>query len=120
MVDKVVTLTRTYSAGGATFSSVTLREPTYNEIFMSGIGEPQEWQPVPGGQALLTYPERVDAYMQILVRQPGYEYLSGLGTIDAIRLKAAVCDFFIGDPMRSSSQTSSSSASDGALQTSEE
>lgn len=120
MVDKVVTLSRTYPAGGKSFNSVTLREPTYNEIFMSGIGEPQEWQPVPGGHALLTYPERIDAYMHRLVIDPGYEHLSGLGTIDAIRLKDAVCGFFIADPTRSNSQTSSSSASDGAPQTSEE
>ncbi len=112
-MDKVVPLSRSYSVASKTFDSITLREPTYSDVYISGLGEPQEWQPVPGGQALLTYPERIDGYLQRLTVEPGYEFLARLAIADTLRLKDAVCAFFTESRTSSPSQTASSSGSDG-------
>ncbi|HXV31858.1 MAG TPA: phage tail assembly protein [Sinorhizobium sp.] len=118
MVEAV--LTKSYTVNGKTFDRVTLREPTYKDVYMDGLGQPREWQPVPGGQALLTYPERVDAYLQRLIVEPGYEYIHPLTAVDALRLEEATCGFFTERTAPSTPPTHSSSGLDGAQPTSSE
>jgi hypothetical protein len=109
-----VKLSKPYTAAdGRIFDTITLREPTYKDVFMDGLGQPREWQPVPGGSALLTYPERVDAYAQRLIVAPGYEFISGLGALDSLRLEEAICSFFTEQKAPETSETNSSSVSDG-------
>lgn len=115
-----VELSKTYSVGGKSFSKITLREPTYQDVYMDGLGQPREWQPVPGGSALLTYPEKIDAYAQKLIVEPGYEYIAGLSALDARRLEEGICDFFTEQKASPKSQTPSSSSSDGPQSTSSE
>lgn len=99
---------------GKAFQTVELREPTYKDVFMDGLGEPREWQPVVGGgAAMLVYPERVDQYLQRLVVSPGYEYLHLLDAVDSLRLQRAVCDFFREEPDASTLSMGLSSGSDG-------
>lgn len=93
---KIVTLTRQYEAGGTVFREVKLREPTYKEIFMEGRGRPQEWQRSDGGApVLITYPNAIASYVEILAVEPGIESLTRLGAIDSIRLEKAVTGFFL-------------------------
>ena len=109
-----VKLTKSYTAAsGTVFDTITLREPTYKDVFMDGLGQPREWQPVPGGHALLTYPERVDGYAQRLIQAPGYEFIASLSAVDALRLEEAICAFFTDRTTPQTSQTPSSSGSDG-------
>lgn len=90
-----VQLSKEYTVGGSRFSEVVLREPTYADIFMSGLGEPAEWQPIgAGGMGRIVYPERVDAYLQRLVKEPGYELIAVLSSRDALKLRDEVLGFF--------------------------
>ena len=92
---KVVTLTRTYEVFGKSFSTVRLREPTYKEIFMEGLGRPQEWQRTEGGgMVLVSYPPVVASYIERVAVEPGVESLTQLGAVDALRLERAITDFF--------------------------
>ncbi|MFM2279656.1 MAG: Rhizobium phage vB RleM [Pseudomonadota bacterium] len=92
---KTVTLTRSYEAFGKTFSTVRLREPTYKEIFMEGLGRPQEWQRTEGGgMVLVTYPPVVASYIERVAVEPGIEALTQLGAVDSMRLERAITDFF--------------------------
>ncbi len=116
-----VTLSRTYTANDKTFSTIDIREPTYADVFMSGIGAPRDIQPVAGGGiAFLSYPERFDQYLQRLIVSPGYEYISGVAAIDALKLEEAVYDFFRDPADASKSQMPLSSGSDGTLTASSE
>jgi hypothetical protein len=90
----VVELSKDYTVHDRKFSEVKLREPTYNEIFMEGRGKPREWQPSPHGPVVVSYPGVVDSYLKVLVVEPGYEFLSGLSTVDSLKLEKAIFDFF--------------------------
>lgn len=92
---KIITLEKPYTAGPKTFNTITLREPTYVDIYMEGIGEPQELQPGPNGKPMIvTYPSAIDAYLAKLIVEPGYEYISGLSVADSKKLAETVIDFF--------------------------
>lgn len=97
MVNTEVTLTNTYEMPGAVpFNKIVLREPRYEDIFPSGLGMPMEVQPGPqGSRMIVAYPVTIDAYLQKLVVSPGYDAVRMVGTVDAIRLQKAVCDFFM-------------------------
>lgn len=94
MPDVEVELSKSYQAHDKTFSTIKLREPRYREIFMEGRGKPREWQPSPHGPVIVSYPGVVDAYLQVLVVEPGYECIGGLDVVDAMALEKAVLDFF--------------------------
>lgn len=115
MANTEVPLSKRYEPPGSVpFDKVVLREPTYEDIFPSGLGMPMEVQPGPqGSRMIVAYPVTVDAYLQKLVVQPGYDAVRMIGALDAIRLEKAVCSFFMDAADSSSPQTSSSSASDG-------
>lgn len=115
MVDAVVKLSRRYEVPGeAPFDQVVLREPTYHDIYPSGLGMPMEVQPGPqGSRIVVAYPVTIDAYLQRLAVSPSYGALSRLSAIDGMRLEKAVCGFFMDAADSTSPQTSSSSASDG-------
>lgn len=118
MAQTIVKLSRHYEVPGAEpFDSVTLREPTYQDIFIDGLGFPRELQPNGhGGLMLITLTSTVDAYAQRLVEKPGYEAIAGLSAVDARRVQDAIVDFFT-EPATGTtspaSSTSSSSVSDG-------
>lgn len=110
----LVSLSKVYDSPVGGFSAVELREPTYKDVFMDGLGRPQEWQPSGGGKAIVvTYASVVDAYLQRLVVAPGYEYIGRLSAIDALKLEKAVCDFFMEARISTDASISSSSGSDG-------
>lgn len=115
-----VQLSKPYDANGVKFDSIELREPTYADAFMSGIGEPRELQPVPGGVCVMVYPERIDQYAQRLIQSPGYEYIHAISAIDSLRLQNAICGFFQEKPDVSGSGTTSSSGLDGTQSASKE
>ncbi|QRM55148.1 hypothetical protein [Sinorhizobium sp. BG8] len=109
-----VKLSRSYQGHDGTFDSVTLREPTYKEIFIDGLGEPQQWQPAPdGSNVLITLPDVVDDYVRKLAVTPTADNLSTLGVRDALAVGRAVLSFFQELPARETPRTGSSSASDG-------
>lgn len=122
MAHTEVSLSKFYEMPGSVpFNRIVLREPTYEDIFPSGLGMPMEVQPGPqGGRMIVAYPVTVDAYLQKLVVSPGYDAVRVLGALDAIRLEKAVCGFFMDAADSSSPQTSSSSASDGTQPASSE
>lgn len=96
MTETIVKLSRRYEVPGVEpFDSVTLREPTYAEMFIDGLGKPEEWQPTGKGTAVhVTYPAVVDAYLQRLIVSPGYEFISTIAARDAVKLERVVCGFF--------------------------
>ncbi|MBY5709712.1 hypothetical protein [Rhizobium leguminosarum] len=94
MAEKIVKLSKSYTAHEKPFDAVTLREPTYSEIFRDGLGRPSDWQPTQHGPMLVKYPEVVDAYLQRICVSPGYESIGVLNAIDSLKLEEAVTDFF--------------------------
>ena len=96
MSEEQIPLSRSYPLpDGQPFDSITLREPTYAEMFMSGLGKPEEWQPTGRGTAArVVYPEVIDAYLKRIVVSPGYEYIHQISARDAVKLERAVCGFF--------------------------
>ena len=113
MTDKTVKLSKSYTVNGTTFDTIVLREPTYNDIFVGGLGYPREIQPSKGGATVVIYPEVVDAYAQRLVNAPGYEFIGGIGAADAKTLQEAICGFFTVPAISTRSATSLSSSSGG-------
>lgn len=113
MADKTVELSKSYTINGKSFDRIELREPTYHDIFVDGLGYPREIQPVKGGAALMVYPEVVDQYAQRLVIAPGYEFIHELNASDSKKLEGAICGFFTASMALTASETSSSSGSDG-------
>jgi len=113
MADTIVKLSKSYSAGDKTFDSVALREPTYRDVFVSGLGQPREWQPAKGGTAVrVIFPDVVDSYLQKLITAPGYEFIGGISAVDGLRLEEAVCDFFTEPKTSETTSTGSSSERD--------
>ncbi len=108
----VVQLSRSYTAHNKTFDTVELREPTYKDIYMSGLGLPFDWQKGPGGGWIrIVYPDVVDAYISRLAVNPSAECIDGLSAIDCAKLVEVLFDFFI--EKRKKPQTDSSSDLDG-------
>ncbi|WFS01592.1 phage tail assembly protein [Rhizobium tumorigenes] len=95
MGQTVVKLSKPYTVHETTFSEIALREPTYREIFMEGMGHPVEWQGTPAAPMMVTYPDVVDGYVRKLIVSPGYEMITGLSSVDALKLERAVCNFFL-------------------------
>lgn len=99
MAKVIIPLSRSYQGHGGAFSSVELREPTYKDIYVDGLGEPQQWQPMKDGTpVLLTLPDIIDQYVQRLAVNPTAESLTELGTQDSLAVAGAVIDFFRGSP----------------------
>jgi len=94
MADITVPLSKGYTVHDKTFDKIVLREPTYVEICMQGLGRPQEWQKTNTGDMLVTYPQVVDAYVQKTLVSPDYAMITGLSTADTLKLVDAVCGFF--------------------------
>lgn len=114
MAPVAITLSKSYTAHGKTFDTVTVREPTYREIYMDALGKPQEWQPSSGGVPVhVTYPSVVDDYLKRLIVEPGYECVGELSAADAMALERAVCGFFHDTTASTKPSTRSSSGSAG-------
>lgn len=110
----IIKLSRTYTAHGKTFDTVELREPTYKDLFMSGLGMPFEWQVSPAGTPMrVSYPQVVDSYISRLAKNPSAEYLAELVAIDALRLEKALIGFFT-EPAKTSPEPPISSSSEPA------
>lgn len=116
-----VPLSQTYEGHDGKFSSIVLREPTYKEIYIDGLGEPQQWQPGPGGgHVLLTLPDVVNAYIERIAVSPTADNLGQLNTKDSLSVARAVIRFFQEEPERKTSPTGSSSSSAGTQDASAE
>lgn len=108
---KTVTLSRKYTVHGKTFDTVELREPTYKDVFMAGLGMPFEWQLSPNGSPMrVSYPLVVDAYIVRLATNPSAECLGELVAVDALKLEAALVGFFMELATTSPTQPTSSSS----------
>lgn len=109
-----IKLSKEYTVANKVFDTITLREPTYADVFMSELGKPFEFQPGRNGAFLATYPDVVDAYMQRLIVEPGYEYISRLSVEDSLALERHLRDFFLTSKASESAPTPSFSSSDGS------
>lgn len=90
-----VKLSKSYTAHAEVFSAVTMREPTFRDIYVDGLGLPQELQPTPsGGAMVVTNYEVIGLYINRLAVKPTAECLTELSAIDAGRLSKAVIGFF--------------------------
>lgn len=106
-----VKLSRSYTVHAETFDTVELREPTYKDIYMSGLGLPFDWQKSGGNMVRIEYPEVIDAYVRRLAMAPTAENLTELSAVDSKRIVSALFDFFFEAPKTQS--TGLSSGSDG-------
>lgn len=93
---KIVALTRRYEDGfGGTYSEIRLREPTYRDIFVSGLGRPFEWQPGKEGAIYVSFPDVVAKYVErLLVAPDQHAAIGGISAADSLRLERAVNGFF--------------------------
>lgn len=105
MAETIVKLSRSYTVHGQTFDSVTVREPTYAEIYRSGLGRPSDWQPTQHGPMLVRYPDVVDAYLLRCCKEPTYECIGELNAVDSLKLEEAVVGFFREKPESTTSPT---------------
>lgn len=109
-----VPLSRSYEGHEGPFSSIELREPTYKEIYIDGLGEPQQWQPGTNGHPMLiTLPDIINAYVDLLAVKPTSDVLGQLNPKDSKALARTVIGFFQDAPAPTLSPTGSSSGSDG-------
>ncbi|NTF32304.1 hypothetical protein [Rhizobium skierniewicense] len=96
MAGKIIPLSRKYEFPGIEpFDAVTLRSPTYREIFIDGIGEPREVHVVAGQPMVVTHYEAIDRHLMNICKSPSYDALAVLEAVDAIDVANAVCDFFL-------------------------
>jgi hypothetical protein len=93
---KTVTLSRSYEDGfGPAFGSIKLREPTYDDIFPSGLGRPFEWQPGREGAIYVSFPDVVAKYVERLLVSPDQPVaIKKINATDSLRLERAVIGFF--------------------------
>lgn len=96
VAEKTIQLSKRYEIPGETpFDVLVLREPTYNDIFMSGLGRPVEWQPSKTGDFVrIVYSDIIDAYVVRLLKAPTYGAIAGLEAADALLLAEEICGFF--------------------------
>lgn len=95
--DVTVRLSQGYEAHGRTFTTLTLRPPKMADF--EAVGEIYEYQPAPGGTAMIVYhDDRVWAYRdRLLVKGPDLPSagdLADLTLVDAIAIKEAITGFF--------------------------
>jgi hypothetical protein len=100
-----VKLSRQYRAHDKVFDSVTLREPTYSDSHIDGLGVPAEWQRGPSGPVLYVFHTVVASYIERLAIEPTSECLTQIAVVDAMRLEKAVRDFFIEPEPSTTSET---------------
>lgn len=114
MSRSTIKLSRRYEAHGKSFDEIVFREPTYAEIFIEGLGRPQEWQSDGNGKfLLLTFPDVIDRYVQRLAVEPSSDCLSELSAHDCMRIEKAICGFFLEPAKQPTSPPVSCSGSDG-------
>ncbi len=95
--EKTVRLSQRYEAHGRTFDSLTFREPKMSDY--EAIGEIAEYQPAPGGGAMvINHDDRVWLYRdRLLKRGDGLPDIPDIGQLtlaDAIAVKEAITGFF--------------------------
>lgn len=92
---RTIPLSQAYAAHGKSFSTVTLREPTLDDLLE--LGEPFEGQQSAGG-AVVVFENReaVAAYVRRCIAEPGMEILSGasISLKDARAIREGVLSFF--------------------------
>lgn len=77
------------------FDSVTLREPTFRDIYVEGIGAPEELQPtVNGGFMVITNYDAIARYAERLVVKPDHAAVLDLDQRDAKAMERAITGFF--------------------------
>ena len=96
MADTIVRLSKTYTAHDVSFDKISLRAPVYREIYMDGLGKPMDVTMTASGPLVVTHPQVVDEYLQLLIEEPvSYEMITQLSAVDALKLEKAVCGFFL-------------------------
>ena len=113
-MDTKIKLSKKYTVADKVFDTITLREPTYADVFMNELGKPFEFQPGRNGAFLATYPDVVDAYIRRLIVEPTYEYITRIAVEDALALERTLRDFFLTSKASESAPMPSSSDSDGS------
>lgn len=104
-MNKTIQLSKKYSAHDKVFDAVVIREPTYADAFMEGLGKPMDVTYTGAGPVMITHPQVIDGYLQRLVVEPGYECISHLSVADSLKLEKAVVDFFLDTKISENSQT---------------
>jgi hypothetical protein len=95
MAEVIVKLSRRYEVPGQEpFDSIKMREPTYRDIFMSGLGAPRETHWSANGAVVITHYEIVDQYLAKLLKHPEYTDIAVLDAHDSLEVCNAVCGFF--------------------------
>ncbi|MDB5582833.1 MAG: hypothetical protein JWR80_8009 [Bradyrhizobium sp.] len=116
MTQVIVKLSRSYTVHNETFDSVSFREPTYKDIYMDGLGMPEELQPTGnGGAMVVTYYSVIAEYVTRLAVKPTAECLHELSATDAKKIERTISGFFRDTPAPTTSPTGSSSGSDSTV-----
>lgn len=90
--ETIIKLSKAYEAHGQSFTSVTLRAPTFADF--AKIGHIEEWQPTPSGPVLVRHHDRVQTYLDRLLAAPEPGSLASLNLADTLALNRAVAGFF--------------------------
>lgn len=108
-------LSKTYTLGDATFSSLLYREPRYPDYVAEGL--PQQWVYGDGNRVLQTSTEIIHAYVDRLFERSDQAQIVNLA--DTLKIEDTILDFFSEARISNATQADSSGDSDGDRQTSE-
>lgn len=104
MAEKIVPLSREYTAHGTTFKEVALRAPKHADYRQLGkVIERQR-------DVVITYPETIWLYADRLIVRPEASMIADLDLIDSIAIEEAIIGFFTDAMKLLSEQTTSSSS----------
>lgn len=92
MANVTVKLSRQYEAHGKLFSSVTIREPRFEDLL--ALGEPYEMQRAAGQNVVIENTGVIADYVRRCVVEPGVENMGELSIRDARAVRDGVLDFF--------------------------
>lgn len=97
MANVTVKLSRAYDNpfNKTMFDAIILREPTFRDIYVEGLGAPEELQPNGhGGVLVITNYDVIARYAERLVVSPDHAAIMELSQKDAKAVERAITSFF--------------------------
>lgn len=120
MTETEIKLSKAYEnpADGTRFDAVKLREPTYKDIYVTGLGTPFDVHATQGGAIVEYHYDVVAKYVERLLVSPDQPAaINGLNAVDSLKLQKAITGFFTGGVDTNTTGPSTSSSSNSASPT---
>ena len=113
-MERTIQLSKTYQVGSIEFDAIRIKEPTYFDVYVTGLGKP--FETIGNSQFRVVIPEAIAAYAGQLVTSPPADCLREISAADAMRLEEAIFDFFTVPAVKPASQENGSSSEQASMQ----